>query len=72
MKNDGRDRMTNKTLDGNHPKTLEDLAQTFCKLRCRLCYGACSQCNHCYCEDCIMDNLVEYLSDKVKINERIK
>ena len=68
----GGDGMTNKTLDGNPPKTLEDLGQTFCKLECKLCSGVCSQCNNCNCNICPMDDFVEYLSDKVRIKERIK
>ena len=64
--------MTNKTLDGSRPKTLEDLALSFCKLECKLCSGVCSQCNNCNCDICPMDDFVEYLSDKVRIKERIK
>jgi len=64
--------MTNKTLDGNHPKTLDDLSQTFCELECKLCSGGCSLCNNCYCNYCMMDDFVKYLSDKVSINKRIK
>ena len=64
--------MTNKTLDGNLPKSLDDLSQIFCELECKLCCGACTQCNHCYCDICPMDDFVEYLSDKVRIKERIK
>ena len=64
--------MTTKTLDGKPQKTLEDLASLFCKLECKMCYGACSECNHCFCDDCIIEKFVKYLSDKVRIKERIK